>query len=219
MMSVIALLIAYLLGAVPMGYVVVRWSTGQDITTVGSGRTGGTNAFRAAGLKIGLLTTLLDALKGYLAVWLASLLAPGEVWTAAGAAALAVAGHNWSLWVYLKFRRLSAGAGTAPNMGAAAFFWFPLLPLIVAAGGGLLYGVGYASLASFVVGLLIPVVLAIRVLLAAPGANWSQVVYGVATLLMVSLALWPNFRRLFSGTERLVGWRARRAAARSAPPG
>ena len=65
------LLFAYILGSVPFGLLIVKWRTGKDLRVVESGRTGGTNAMRAAGPSAGLLTAILDMLKGAVAVWLA----------------------------------------------------------------------------------------------------------------------------------------------------
>ena len=61
----------YLLGSIPVGYLIVRWKSGADVRQTGSGATGATNVTRQAGRTLGLLTLFLDALKGALAVWLA----------------------------------------------------------------------------------------------------------------------------------------------------
>ena len=103
-------LVAYLIGSIPFGYLVVHLLRGIDIREVGSGRTGGTNAMRAGGLGAGFLTATGDILKGLLAVVVARAMAgvsyPGPVEVVAGL--LAVIGHNWP--VYLSFK---GGAGTA----------------------------------------------------------------------------------------------------------
>ena len=71
MMPLLALAIAYLLGAIPFGYLLVRWKSGVDIRSTGSGNIGATNVLRTAGRAAGIATLLLDIGKGYLAVWLA----------------------------------------------------------------------------------------------------------------------------------------------------
>ena len=110
-MLILLPLIGYLLGSLPMGLIYVRVFTGQDLRAVGSGRTGGTNAMRAAGLAVGLLTALSDIFKGTLAVWLAQWLLPAE--TRAFGMVLcglgAILGHNYSL-----FLRFKGGAGGGP---------------------------------------------------------------------------------------------------------
>src|SRR3989304_4876649 len=72
----LVLAIAYLIGSVPMGYILVRLFAGKDVREVGSGRTGGTNVMRAAGFGAGLLTAILDGLKAASSVWLAQRLLP-----------------------------------------------------------------------------------------------------------------------------------------------
>ena len=67
------ILLAYLLGSVPFGLLIVKLKTGKDVREVESGRTGGTNAMRAAGFWAGFITAMLDILKGAGAVWLAAL--------------------------------------------------------------------------------------------------------------------------------------------------
>ncbi|WP_322798430.1 glycerol-3-phosphate acyltransferase [Thermoflexus sp.] len=192
--SVALLLGAYLLGSFPTGWVVVRLLTGQDVRRVGSGRTGGTNAMRAGGLPAGLLTGLGDLLKGALAILLARLLFPDQPMAGVIAGWLAVAGHNWSIW--MGFR---GGAGTAPNIGAALALWplsaavlLPMMPLAAAL-------TGYASLTSMVLALAIPLVFAVRTVFF--NGPWVEILYGLGTLGMVAWALRPNFRRLREGTE------------------
>ncbi|MEP7357004.1 MAG: glycerol-3-phosphate acyltransferase, partial [Anaerolineales bacterium] len=107
-MIFLIMLASYLIGSIPMGYVIVKTVSGQDVRQVGSGRTGGTNAMRAAGLAAGLLTALLDALKGAACVWLAQWILPRD--TEALGMVLAglsgIFGHNYS--VFLRFK---GGAG------------------------------------------------------------------------------------------------------------
>ena len=78
--DLIFILASYLIGSVPFGVLIVRLTSGKDIRKVESGRTGGTNAMRAAGFWAGLATAILDLLKATAAVYLARWLAPGNVW-------------------------------------------------------------------------------------------------------------------------------------------
>src|SRR5688572_22479605 len=98
---IIAVLAAYLIGSIPVGMFIVRGMTGRDIREVGSGRTGGTNAFRAGGLSAGLLTAFGDILKGFTAVFVGRALGNGSSEVMALCAIAGVAGHNWP--IYLKF--------------------------------------------------------------------------------------------------------------------
>ena len=68
--------ISYILGSIPFGLILVKLKTGQDVRKIQSGRTGGTNAMRAAGLWVGVATALLDLFKGACSVWLAKWVVP-----------------------------------------------------------------------------------------------------------------------------------------------
>src|SRR5215813_6682518 len=105
----------YVLGSIPFGLVIVKLKTGKDIRTVESGRTGGTNAARAAGFWAGLLTAVLDILKGAASVWIAQAVDPNNHVLHVLAPIFAILGHNYSLFLLergengkLKFR---GGAG------------------------------------------------------------------------------------------------------------
>lgn len=203
-------LFGYLVGAIPFGYLVVKLLKGMDIRNVGSGRTGGTNAIRAAGPIAGLFTGIGDVAKGAVAVWLAGWLgtqlglsSPVLARVLAGVAA--VLGHNHSVFLSWK-----GGAGTGPNLGVAAGFWFPALFILVPLVPILLVATGYASVASLTIAGLVPILFAIRALVAK--APWEYAVYGIVTGTLVVWALRPNIARLKAGTERLVGPRARAAA-------
>jgi len=109
---------AYLLGSIPIGYLLVRFFRHQDIRTFGSGNIGATNVLRSGGKGLGAATFLLDVLKGCCAVWLGALLGgllmpAAPVRSAEGIAALvAVLGHMFPIW--LRFR---GGKGVATGFG------------------------------------------------------------------------------------------------------
>ena len=99
MMPVLALVAAYLIGAIPFGFLLVKWTTGADIRASGSGNIGATNVLRTAGWKTGAATLLLDIAKGYFAVWLAGRMS-GDSAAWMSAAALAVmAGHAYPIFL------------------------------------------------------------------------------------------------------------------------
>ena len=201
----LVLAIGYLAGSLPIGYLLVYLLKGEDLRRSGSGRTGGTNAMRAAGVGVGVLTATADLVKGAGAVWIVSALVGRHnhlPWAQALTAVSAVVGHNWS--VFLGFR---GGAGTTPNLGAAIALWPPFGLLLIPAGLMTVVISGYASVGSLFVALAIPVGFGIR---AAWGQGpWSHAGYGLATAILITVALLPNIRRLRSGSERLVGPRAR----------
>jgi glycerol-3-phosphate acyltransferase PlsY len=206
---VLVALFGYLVGAIPSGYLAVKLLTGKDIRSFGSGRIGGTNAIRAAGLFAGLLTAVGDIGKGAVAVWGASWLAhPLNLNSAAVAQVLAgvmaVVGHNYSVFVSWK-----GGAGTGPNVGVAAGFWFPALFILLPLLPILLVATGYASVTSLVIAGLVPILFAVRALVDQ--TPWEYAVYGIVAGTLVVWALRPNIARLKAGTERLVGPRAKAA--------
>lgn len=206
-------LIGYLCGSIPFGYIYVKLFKGQDLTTIGSGRTGGTNSLRAAGLWVGLLTSFSDVLKGAAAVWLTTwllgdALGPTLPWAQALAGVLSVVGHNWSA-----FLRFKGGAGTGPNVGWSAAIWWPILPIAILVVAGTLLIVGMASVASLSMAAVIIVVFAVRYVMGMD-ATPAYLLGSVASGLVVAWALRPNIRRIMNGTERVVGPRARRMARR-----
>jgi acyl phosphate:glycerol-3-phosphate acyltransferase len=115
--TLLILVFAYLIGSIPTGYLIVRAREGADIRETGSGGTGATNVSRRAGKGAGVTTLILDAIKGALAVFVASKVAvslyPYIDWTMAAAAVLVIAGHIFPVW--LKFR---GGKGVATALGA-----------------------------------------------------------------------------------------------------
>src|SRR5215211_7879680 len=115
MLHAAVVLVAYLLGSIPFGYLLVRLFVGGDVRETGSGGTGATNVTRRAGKGVGVLTLLLDLLKGAAAVLVARALpGAGEVaqWWVCAAGAAAVLGHVFPVW--LRFR---GGKGVATGLG------------------------------------------------------------------------------------------------------
>lgn len=180
--------ISYLLGSVPFGFLLVKFSGGRDIRSFGSGNIGATNVFRKSRLT-GILTLLLDAGKGCLAVVLADGLGGDPAWQAIAAVA-AIIGHIFPLW--LKFK---GGKGVATGCGA----FLVLSPIAVLTTLGffalVLIVTRYISAASIAATAMYPV--------------WAYL-YGypprilfwaaVGALLIVAKHH-QNIRRLFSGTE------------------
>lgn len=203
-------LIGYILGAIPFGFLFVKITKDIDLRDVGSGRTGGTNSLRAAGLGVGFLTFLMDVAKGAAAVWVATALMGDALteewiyWARAIAGVMAVVGHNWS--VFLKF---GGGAGTGPNIGWAMAIWWPVGIISMIVGGALLLGVGMASVASLAVAAVIPIVFAIRYFSGAD-PTIAYTAGSIITAAIVTWALRPNIKRILAGEERLVGPRAKR---------
>lgn len=214
-LPVLGAIIGYLLGAVPVGVLVCRLY-GVDIRTIGSGRTGGTNAWRAAGLKAAIPTVIGDAVKGAVAVWLIRSLywvlfpepAVMEVadatqrltalqLAAALAGGAAIIGHNWS--VFIGFKGGAGGITSAATTMAIS----PLVGGMVSLIGILLiWWSRIASIATFAVGasaLSLFLILAMNQL-----SPWPYVVYGVIALISVMIALQSNREKLKTQQERVI---------------
>lgn len=209
--GLLVILISYIMGSIPAGLLIVRIATGKDIRTIASGRTGGTNAMRAAGFWAGLGTAVFDILKGAASVWLARWMLPDSSWLHMLAPVAAVLGHNYSIFLIWRGEdrklRLRGGAGGAPCAGGALGMWAPSLLFIVPLAGLILYFVGYASVATLSAGVAAFLIFAWR---AWQGFSpWEYALYGIICEVLLLWALRPNIQRLIQGNERLVGYRSR----------
>jgi len=212
LMNAGVVLLAYVFGAIPFGLLIVKLATGKDIRQVASGRTGGTNAMRAAGCWAGTATALFDIFKGIAAVWLART-CTSNIWIEVLAPIAAVLGHNYSVFLIERSSqgtiRLRGGAGGAPAAGGAIGLLWPTWWLILLGFPiplFMLFGVGYASLATISISLSAIIIFALLYFLGY-SSHWQYIVYGVATLLILLWALRPNIKALMEGRERFHGWR------------
>lgn len=187
----------YLLGSIPFGFIVVGMLRERDLTTEGSGRTGGTNAMRAGGLGAGALTVIGDVSKGLAAVALAHALFPGALWAEVLAGWCAVLGHNAS--IYIGFR---GGAGSGPNMGVAGAFWPPSLILTLLCLPFALFAIGYASVGSILIAIVIIILFVVRTIQGLGPVEYIW--YGLGAMALVLYALRPNIDRLLKGQEKRI---------------
>jgi len=202
-------LLGYLLGSIPSGLIIVKLKTGKDIRQVESGRTGGTNAMRAAGFGAGLATAFSDIFKAILAVWLAQWFSPDNNWVHILAPIAAILGHNYSIYLPEiddkgRFLRLRGGAGGAPALGGAIGLWAPSILIILPLGALVFFSLGYASVTTLSVAFFSILVFGIRLAIGAPGSNWQDIIYGIIAGALLTWALRPNIKKLFSGTERVI---------------
>ncbi|MCA1899708.1 MAG: glycerol-3-phosphate acyltransferase [Chloroflexi bacterium] len=206
------ILLAYLIGAIPFGLLVVKLKTGKDVREVESGRTGGTNAMRAAGFWAGFITAMLDILKGAGAVWLAAWLSPAH-WAHVAAPLAAILGHNYSIFLLTRDEkgrvRLGGGAGGAPSVGGAIGLWPGSVLIILPLGMLTFFSVGIASVTTMSVAFFAIIVFSVRALQGS--GPWLDVLYGIGAELLLIWALRPNLKKLFAGQERVVkyslhGW-------------
>lgn len=196
-MPLLTLLLGYLLGSIPSGFLAGKWCKGIDLRTTGSGSTGATNVLRNVGKGPALVVFLVDVAKGAAAVLLANALTqnnPLNDWIRVLAGLATLAGHIWPVWLGFKGGKAVATGfgmflGLAWPVGLACFGLFMAvfsLSRIV-------------SLASVVAALSLPLLMA-----AGSASNANLVV----ALVAMGLVLWrhrSNIQRLINGTEPQVG--------------
>lgn len=191
----LVVIIAYLIGSIPFGYLIVRAKGGGDVRDTGSGGTGATNVSRRAGKAAGVVTLILDALKGAIAVIIAQLMLKGDdtTWLPAAAAIAVIVGHVFPVW--LKFR---GGKGVATGVGV----FLMLAPLAVLFAGVIFVAVvaltKYVSLGSILAAATIPLFVWLFVL----EVDLKPVlVASITGALLIMFAHRGNIARLLSGTE------------------
>ena len=210
MRSAAAIVIAYLLGSIPFGYLIVRATQGADIRETGSGGTGATNVSRRAGKVAGVLTLVLDALKGAAAVLCArmilgpTLTGPSDSgaglsseWWIAAAAVLVIVGHMFPIW--LGFR---GGKGVATGVGV----FLVLAPLALVGAGAIFLAIvvttRYVSLASITAASTIPLFVWLQHGLVSPvNGLWPIMSAAILIAALIIFAHRANIQRLLRGAE------------------
>ncbi|MDT4895897.1 MAG: acyl phosphate:glycerol-3-phosphate acyltransferase [Acidobacteriota bacterium] len=200
MRPALVLIAAYLLGSIPFGYLIVRAKEDADVRASGSGGTGATNVSRRAGKLAGVLTLLLDALKGALAVVLARWLLTDDFginWWVAFAAIIAVLGHCFPVW--LGFR---GGKGVATGVGV----FLSLSPLAVACAAVIFILVvaltRYVSLGSILAVATLPLFVWLLSVYFQPVADLAPLMTtALVTGALIILMHHANIGRLVRGTE------------------
>lgn len=193
--SITAILLSYLVGAIPFGLIVSKAFSGVDVRSVGSGNIGATNVLRAAGKKAALLTLILDMLKGFVPALAAGMLFADDLVPALSAGA-AILGHNFP--VYLGFR---GGKGVATSFGAVLAI-SPLIGIICLLSWlAAAYVWRYSSLAALIAFALYPALMFLSSRSSSrPLGLLSLFVFG-----MIYVRHRENIRRLLSGIEPKIG--------------
>jgi glycerol-3-phosphate acyltransferase PlsY len=212
---ILVVVIGYLLGSIPCGVIISKKFAKADLLQVGSGKTGTTNVLRTAGRKAAALALLLDIGKGAVAVAIAHLIFNSQ-WAISGgalpwrnlakvlAAAAAISGHNWS--VFLKFK---GGRGVATLMGSLLALYWPAGVL----GGICVLGIGfrtkYMSLGS-IIGAVSAFILLMafyvsKVRFSGPVPPFEYVIFAMLGAIFIYVMHRDNILRLFNGTERKIG--------------
>jgi len=197
--SLLLVIIAYLLGSIPVGYLIVRGKEGADVRTTGSGGTGATNVSRRAGKAAGVLTLVLDALKGAAAVLIAQTFS-GNGWIVTAAAIAVIVGHIFPVW--LGFR---GGKGVATGAGV----FLMLMPLALLCAGVIFVAIvlftRYVSLGSMIAAATIPLFVWLQTVFVAPLTDLRPLLTAaMAGALLIIFAHRGNIERLARGTESQI---------------
>ena len=203
MILIIVVVVSYLLGSIPFGYLIVRKKVGADIRETGSGGTGATNVSRRAGKAAGVFTLVLDALKGSVAVLVARVLlndGAGADWFVAAAAIATLLGHIFPVW--LGFR---GGKGVATGVGVFVI----LAPVALLCAGVLFVAVvsltRYVSLGSITAAATIPLFVWLQSVFVEPVADLRPLLTAaVVGALLIIIAHRGNIGRLARGTEARI---------------
>ncbi|MEI6285996.1 MAG: glycerol-3-phosphate 1-O-acyltransferase PlsY [Bacillota bacterium] len=191
-MDILAIVIGYLLGAIPFGLIVGKNIYGIDLREHGSNNTGATNAFRVLGPKAALFVGIPDMLKGVLAVYFAQLLSADPlIMVIAGIAA--ICGHNWSMW--MKFR---GGRGVATSVGVLLMLAPKVVGVVLVVFIILVALTRYVSLGSVTGGILVPFLMWYF--------DYPLVIkyFGIVVAIFIVLRHRANIKRLLNGTENKV---------------
>ena len=199
-MGLLSLLLGYLLGSIPSGYLAGRWCKGIDLRELGSGSTGATNVLRQVGKGPALVVFVIDVAKGAIAVLLAGSLtegAPLSDWLQVLAGLAALAGHIWPVWLGFK-----GGKAVATGLGMFLGLAWPV--------GLACFGIFLTTLSLFRIVSLSSVVAAISLpLLMAAGTEGTAKL--VVALVAMALVVWrhrSNLQRIKAGTEPRLGQKA-----------
>lgn len=191
MQIIIAILISYLIGSIPSGFLLTKYLMKKDVREYGSGNIGATNVARVMGLKAGVLVAAFDILKGYLGVMVGQAILGDNLSTAILFIAIAaIAGHDWSI-----FLGFSGGKGVATTFGVILRL-YPLAFLIYALIWlALVLKTRYVSLGSIIGSISLPITLYFT------GYETRHLIFTVLLSLFVFYTHRANIKRLLNGEE------------------
>jgi glycerol-3-phosphate acyltransferase PlsY len=196
-MGILAIAIAYALGGIPFGLIIVKLKTGRDVRESGSGNIGATNVLRTTGIAAGILTLFLDAAKAWVAVWLADRLTGGNIMWMSFAALAVLAGHVFPAWLGFK-----GGKAVASFIGAFAYLaWLPLVAVLLIF-LTVLAVTRYLSLGSIIAAGLFPV--ACWMILHP---DWPVLLAATASAALIVWRHKANIERILAGKENIFRFR------------
>ena len=201
---IIILIIAYLLGSIPFGFLLGKIFKGVDLREHGSGNVGATNALRVLGWKMGVIAMILDMMKGVTAIMIARSILPEQDLLLISTGLVVILGHIFT--IYLRFK---GGKGVATSAGVFAAllpipFLFALLSFIITTTLS-----RFVSLGSIVAALVLVITQTIFTFRNGVQSPWYLVLALVVTLFII-VKHRANIKRLLSGTENRIHFRSGR---------
>lgn len=203
-LSGLILIVAYLLGSIPTGYLAGRWLKGIDIRECGSGSIGATNVLRTLGKEVAIATLVIDLLKGAIATGIVKLLyivvptpifpAHWQPWLVTAAGLAAIVGHSKSIWI-----NFTGGKSVATSLGVLL-----VMNPVVALGA---FGVFGVILAIFRIVSLSSILgaIAVNLLMIFFSQPLAYILFAIVAGVYVIWRHQSNIKRLVVGTEPKIG--------------
>lgn len=190
---IIYLLLSYLCGAIPFGYIIAKVFKHVDVRTIGSGNVGATNVYRTISKPLGVLTLILDILKGFVPVYCTMLLNPDSSWLIISVAFITIIGH-----IFTVFLNFNGGKGVATGCGV--FLALNPLAILICVLVFVLFLVlfRYVSLASIMAAVTLPI--SLYFLNSIP----EIVIFASIISVLVVVRHMSNIKRLLNGTENKI---------------
>lgn len=201
MSEILSVVAAYVIGAIPFGYLIAKMVRGIDIRTEGSGNVGATNVFRVVGKRWGVLALILDVLKGVLAVQVVPSLIPAGTLNPDVLALIlgivAVCGHNWTIFLGFK-----GGKGVATTCGVMLALFPKAILVCVAVFVVIVALTRYVSLGSIIGACCFPVLL--WVFYSGRDSFAASLVFGLVLAYFIIIRHKANIKRLLKGQENKI---------------
>jgi len=203
--KILIVISAYLIGSVPTAYVLFKIKKSDDIRKYGSGNVGGTNVIRTLGASWGIITIVIDVIKGFIPVLIAYIIYPEDLVLIAIVSVAAVLGHRFP--IYIKFKGGKAIATTfGVIIGVSALpyvsnpVWMKILPIFIILGTwGIVFAISrIVSLGSLIASIITPVSFYLT------RYPWAIVIASFFWVLVTIIGHWENIKRLVRGEEKKI---------------
>lgn len=203
--KILIVIAAYLIGSIPTAYVLFRIKKGDDIRKYGSGNVGGTNVIRTLGTSWGVITIILDVVKGFITILISYLVFPNDIILVSIVSVAAVLGHRFP--VYIRFKggkAIATSFGVIIGISVLPFvlnpLWLKILPIFIILGTwGIVFAIfRIVSLGSLVAAVITPISFFVT------RYPWEIVIAAFFWGLITFLNHWENIKRLARGEEKKI---------------